>query len=69
MFVTLFVDIELMRVIDLVERVKITENLADFLLLKLLPAIVFAGFCLATVCGRKYHVIDELRYTWAIRII
>ncbi len=42
--------------------------MADFLLLELLASVVSAGLCLATVRGRKDHVIDEFGNAWAVRI-
>jgi hypothetical protein len=60
-FVTLVIYIDLLRKAYLVERMKITENLTDLLLLELLSTIVFIGLCLATVSGREDHVINKFR--------
>lgn len=66
--VIVLVDIHLPRVIYFVERSKTTEDLTDFLLLKLLSLVIFIRFCLPTVTGRKDHVVNQLSYAWAVCI-
>jgi hypothetical protein len=66
--VAVLVDANLLEMIALVERMKVTKDLADFLLLQLLSPVISAGFCLATAASRKDHVFDELSNTWVVRI-
>lgn len=60
----------MMRVkIVLVERRKITENVTDFFLLDEFTVVILKAIQLASAGAWKYHVLDELSYALAIRVV